>query len=276
MLPQEAMIEKVRQVCNEDDRLVAAMMYGSFAQGEGDRFSDIEFVLFFEDELLPHTDQEEWVAQVAPVVMYFVNEFGVGTAIFENLVRGEFHFDVASDIEKIDESWREFDWLPSLASVLILDRTGQLTQRLERVVGPPLHRDTPERAEALCHRFIDWSLFGSNLVMRGELARALEILGFVQRHLLWMIRLSEETTAHWATPSKKLEADIPEGPYARYSSCTANVDEAALWSAYLSAWAWGKELMEALSERHGFRLPDALVNRIGSGLAGAEGTWHGR
>ena len=105
MLLQERMIEKVRQVCNEDDRLVAAMMYGSFAQGEGDRYSDIEFDLFFEDDLLPHIDQEEWVAQVASVDTYLVNEFGVGTAIFENLVRGEFHFDKASDIEKIDEFW---------------------------------------------------------------------------------------------------------------------------------------------------------------------------
>jgi lincosamide nucleotidyltransferase len=271
MLLQERMIKKVRQVCNEDDRLVAAMMYGSFAQGEGDRFSDIEFDLFFEDDLLPHIDQEEWVAQVASVNMYLVNEFGVGTAIFENLVRGEFHFDKASDIEKIDESWRETDWLPSLESALILDRTGQLTQRLERVVGPPLHRDTPERAEALCHRFINWLLFGSNLLMRGELARALEILGFVQRHLLWMVRLSEGAIVHWATPSKKLEEDIPEGPYTRYSSCTATLDEAALRSAYLSAWTWGKELMEALSEKHGFRPPVTLVDRIGRGLAGSGG-----
>lgn len=48
MLQQEAMIERTRRVCREDERLVAAMMYGSFAQGERDEFSDIEFILFFE------------------------------------------------------------------------------------------------------------------------------------------------------------------------------------------------------------------------------------
>src|SRR5215213_10644841 len=35
MLQQEAMIERTRRVCREDERLVAAMMYGSFAQGGG-------------------------------------------------------------------------------------------------------------------------------------------------------------------------------------------------------------------------------------------------
>ncbi|MDQ3942020.1 MAG: lincosamide nucleotidyltransferase Lnu(F), partial [Actinomycetota bacterium] len=39
MLQQEAMIERTRRVCREDERLAAAMMYGSFAQGEGDGFS---------------------------------------------------------------------------------------------------------------------------------------------------------------------------------------------------------------------------------------------
>jgi lincosamide nucleotidyltransferase B/F len=47
MLPQEDMIEKVRQLCDQEERVVAALMYGSFALGQGDRFSDIEFYLFF-------------------------------------------------------------------------------------------------------------------------------------------------------------------------------------------------------------------------------------
>ena len=100
MLQQEAMIERTRHVCREDERLVAAMMYGSFAQGEGDGFSDIEFILFFEDEELEDLDQEEWVSKISPVGLYFVNEYGNGTTVFENLLRGEFHFDCASEIER--------------------------------------------------------------------------------------------------------------------------------------------------------------------------------
>lgn len=47
MLPQEPLIDRVRDLCLQDGRLVAALMYGSFAAGEADVHSDIEFWLFF-------------------------------------------------------------------------------------------------------------------------------------------------------------------------------------------------------------------------------------
>jgi hypothetical protein len=50
-------------------------------------FSDIEFILYFYDEVFGDVDQEEWVARIAPVELYYVNEFGNGTAIFKNLIR---------------------------------------------------------------------------------------------------------------------------------------------------------------------------------------------
>jgi lincosamide nucleotidyltransferase len=102
MLPQEAMIERVRELCHQDDRVVAALMYGSFALGQGDRFSDIEFYLFFDDEASEGLREEAWVGQIAPLELYYVNEFGNGTAIFENLVRGEFHFEAASNVGLVD------------------------------------------------------------------------------------------------------------------------------------------------------------------------------
>ena len=266
---QKAMIERVRELCREDDRLAAAMMYGSFAQGEGDEFSDIEFILFFYDEVLDDMNQEEWVARIAPVELYFINEFGNGTAIFENLIRGEFHFDKASDIHKIDESWRETDWLPSLDAALVLDRTGELSRRLQMIVGPTLDRNTPEQIQFLCNCFVNWFLFGSNLLARGELARALDLLGIVQDQLLRMVRVSERSTGHWFNPSKLLEKDISEASYARYATCTANLDERELWSAYLSAWYWGKELMLSLTKERGIALPETLLDRLDRRIAQA-------
>jgi lincosamide nucleotidyltransferase len=261
-LLQEEMIERVRVLCHEEDRLVAAMMYGSFAQGEGDEFSDIEFILFFEDGALRSLDREAWVSRVAPVELYFVNEFGVGTAIFDNMIRGEFHFDRASDIPKIDESWKETDWFPSLGATLVLDRTGELARRLQSVVGPTLDRDTPEQIQFLCNCFVNWFLFGSNLLARGELARALDLLGIVQDQLLRMIRVSERSTEHWFNPSKFLEKDISKTAYTRYTTCTAVLNEASLRDAYDSAWSWGRELMSVLAERHEVALPGRILDRL--------------
>lgn len=271
MLGQGAMIERTRQLCREDERLVAAMMYGSFAQGEGDGFSDIEFILFFEDDALENVDQQRWVSKISPVELYYVNEYGNGTAIFEGLIRGEFHFDRASDIGKIDESWRETGWFPSLDDALVLDRTGELARRLRAVVGLPLDRDTPERVRFARDSFINWLLFGSNLVARGEDARALDLLFFVQRYLLHMVRLLEGKTEHWPSPSKALESDISRAAYARYAACTARLNGEDIRSAYLSAWEWGKEMMKVLGGRHGLESPATLLERIDQRLAGTLG-----
>jgi len=272
------MIERTRRVCREDERLAAAMMYGSFAQGEGDGFSDIEFILFFEDEELEDLDQEEWVSKISPVGLYFGNEYGNGTAIFENLIRGEFHFDRASDIGRIvGESMRDADWLPSLGDTLVLDRTGELAPRLRAIVGPPPERDTPGQIRFVCDCFVNWFVFGSNLFARGELARSLELLGIVRDRLLQMVRVLEGSTVHWFNCAKFLETEISEPSYARYAACTTRLDRDELRQAYLSAWEWGRELMASLEERHGVVFPTTLLRRLdrrfeeifsGSGLEG--------
>ena len=263
MLQQEAMIERTRRVCREDARLAAAMMYGSFAQGEGDGFSDIEFILFFRDEELEGLDQEEWVSRISPVGLYFVNEYGNGTAIFQNLVRGEFHFDRASDIERVvGESMRDADWLPSLEDTLILDRTGELGPRLREIVGPPPERDTPGQIRFVCDCFVNWFVFGSNLFARGELARSLDLLGIVRDRLLQMVRVVEGSTLHWFNSAKFLETEITETSYTRYVACTARLDREELRQAYLSAWGWGRELMASLGKRHSVALPASLLERL--------------
>jgi lincosamide nucleotidyltransferase len=150
-----------------------------------------------------------------------------------------------------------------------LDRTGELTCRLRSIVGPALAQGTPERIRFLCNCFINWFLFGSNLLARGELARALDLLGIVQDQLIRMIRISERSTEHWFNPSKLLEKDISEASYARFVACTANLNEEALWSAYLSAWYWGTELMSSLAEGHGVALPAALLDQLDQRLAQA-------
>jgi lincosamide nucleotidyltransferase B/F len=269
MLQQEAMIERTRSVCREDERLAAAMMYGSFAQGDGDGFSDIEFILFFRDEELESLDQEEWVSRISPVALYFVNEYSNGTAIFDNLIRGEFHFDRASDMERVvGESMRDSDWLPSLEDTLIIDRTGELAPRLRKIVGPPPQRDTPEQIRFVCDCFVNWFVFGANLFARGELARSLDLLGIVRDRLLQMVRVLEGSTLHWFNSSKFLETEFTAASYARYASCTARLDREELRQAYLSAWEWGRELMSSLGEGPGIALPTALLVRLDQRFAG--------
>jgi lincosamide nucleotidyltransferase len=266
MLQQESMIRKVRGACERDDRLVSALMYGSFALGEGDGFSDVEFYLFFRDDALGGVDEERWVAQIAPVRLYYVNEFGNGTAVFENLVRGEFHFEAASNVGLVEE-W-EVAHFPSLESAVVADKDGELTYRMGMLVGPAPSLDTPERALFLCNSLVNWTLMGANLLKRGEHARAEALLTLVHGHLLQAARLVEGTTANWLSPSRKLEEDLPPAQYGRFRACTAALDAAQLARAYRSTWAWGRELIAELSERHGFELPADLLEEMDRHVSG--------
>jgi lincosamide nucleotidyltransferase B/F len=260
MLPQEVMIERVRELCDQDGRLVSALMYGSFALGQGDRFSDIEFYLFFESAALEGLDEEAWVSQIAPLGLYYVNEFGNGTAIFENLVRGEFHFEAASN-EGLVDSW-EAAWFPSLESVVLVDKNGELTSRVGRLVRCPPDLDTPERALFLCRSLSNWTLMGANLLEREEYARAEAFLTLVHGHLLQALRLVEGKGENWLSPTRRLEEDASAASYERYRGCTAALEAQQLFRAYASTWEWGRELMGELATRHALALPEALLDRL--------------
>jgi lincosamide nucleotidyltransferase B/F len=260
MLAQEVMIERVCELCDQDERVVSALMYGSFALGQGDRFSDIEFYLFFADEASEGLQEEAWVGQIAPLELYYVNEFGNGTAIFENLVRGEFHFEVASNVGLVD-AW-ESAWFPSLESAVLVDKNGDLSGRVGRLVRRPPEMDTPARALFLCRSLMNWTLMGANLLQRGEYARAEALLTLVHGHLLQAVRLVEGKSANWLSPTRRLEEDASATSYERYKECTAALEAEQLLRAYTSTWEWGRELMSGLAARHALELPEELFDKL--------------
>jgi lincosamide nucleotidyltransferase B/F len=265
MLIQESMIERVRQICEQDEQVIGAVMYGSFALGEGDRFSDIEFVLFFNDDAFIALDREAWVSRIAPLELFFRDDFGHYTAIFDNLVRGEFHFERESAMNIID-SWRGSVLFTSLKSCIIIDRSEELARHLRPLLLPPGDPGANGRARSIQMMLANLILFGSNVLDRGEVARALEILNLAHRYLLWLARLAEGSTAHWPTPSRGIEHDISPAAYARYVKCTAPANVTALRLAYRSVWEWGQELFAALVPAYGPAVTPRLAGKINARL----------
>ena len=265
MLPQTALLQRVRELCQADERVVAALLAGSLGRGEGDEYSDLDVVLFFRDETFDELDIRAWMEQVAPVDLYFVNSFGSPTAVFDNLVRAEFHPYRASAMP-ILETWQGIVWFPNLADAVLLDRTGELTQRLQTLLGEP-RQDSPAQMETVCYNLLNWTLFGSNVLARGETARALEILVLAHDELFRLVRLAEGATGHWISPTKSLEWEVSSAAYARYQSCTAPSEPAALARAYRATWAWARELMAVLAQRYPLHLPEPLLDKLDRRLA---------
>src|SRR5215475_8451716 len=100
VLRQEKLIAAVRARCESDPDVEAALMYGSFAQGLGDAYSDVEFWLFFGVPVDPF----KWLSSVAAYEYVVVNEFGTHVVFFPGLIRGELHFATTGDIETV-RSW---------------------------------------------------------------------------------------------------------------------------------------------------------------------------
>ncbi len=267
MLQQE-MIECFRTACHEDERVAAALMFGSFAIGEGDEFSDIEFAVFIRDGSFDEFEQRSWLHGVSPVAAYFQDDFGHHTALFMNGVRGEFLFMRASDVPVV-AGWQGYSWFPSLSATVVLDRSGELSRYASALVGGPPSRGGAVLAEGIALNFISLMLFGANLLNRGEYARAWALLGRAHENLLKLVRIREGTTAHWPTPSRALERELSDAAYARYLACTAGAESRTLRTAYRESWKWGTELFETVAGPLNIELPAVVIQHVRKLLDGA-------
>ncbi|MBN1568993.1 MAG: aminoglycoside 6-adenylyltransferase [Acidobacteria bacterium] len=259
MNQQQRMLSEIKATSEQDKAIVAAMLYGSFALGEADEYSDLDVVLFVSDtELNDAESQRLWLSRLAPVHLFFINEFGVPTAIFDNLVRGEFHFNKASRMADVVKSWHPDLYFPSLESALLIDKTGELRQYLRPFIRGPVHYGQ-ETHRVILNNCLNWMVFGLAVIQRGEYARALELLNMLHRNLLRLIRIKNQSTIHWLTPSRFAEQDLKPETMARFAACTAPLDTKALWAAYRNAWNWIREII-AESEETAFS--QSLITQI--------------
>lgn len=257
---QLQMIERVRQVALEDEAISAVLMYGSFTKGEGDKYSDIEFYIYHRAGVCP--DKQAFVAQVAPVALFFTNEFGTEVAIFENMIRGEFHFHPVSDVEDV-KSWAAVISFEHKDKMNLVDKDGALTEVLAAIAPVRPQRDTPENRENLAHNLLNNLLFVNNLVLRGEYAHAHQLFGFIQRYIIWLIRLHLGKDKHWEAPGKKLEEDIPHEWLLKYGQCVPSLDGESLRGSFRSAVELSKWLFEALGIAENTRL---VLNKVDASL----------
>lgn len=226
---QHDLISRVRELCRADQGVRAALMYGSFAAGQGDGHSDVEFWLFLDPAARAALDPAAWCARVGPVSLVVRNEFGTHVAFFPGPVRGEFHFATTGDIASVGE-WPARG--AAVEAMVVVDRDGQLTPVLAALPAQAAVPGTPGEIADLCGRFANWLVLALHVTARGELLRAADALGHAARHLRWMARLAEGSTAHWLTPSRAAETDLP----ARTVAAVAEATPAALWREGRERW----------------------------------------
>ncbi|WP_419893434.1 nucleotidyltransferase [Oceanobacillus kimchii] len=265
MLIQNIIIQTVREKCIEDELVSACMMYGSFTKGEGDQYSDVEFYIFIEDDEIENFSSRHWLSEVYPVDLIFYNEYGTEVVIFSNMIRGEFHFLPVSKIEVI-KSFKTTGVFPDTESMYIYDSTEQLKPLLDDLGGAGPDRMTDENVNFAFNNFVNAWMMGVNVMRRGELARSLEALTHVQKYILQLIRVKENTVERWLNSTKNLEEDISTESYKDYVSVTSKLKENEMKTAYKNALNIVEVLNEMLSSLYMVDVDKDLISKLYSYL----------
>ncbi|WP_151772597.1 nucleotidyltransferase domain-containing protein [Streptomyces abyssomicinicus] len=255
-------IARLRQLAHADTRLEGVLLYGSWTVGEADAHSDIEAYLYIKDDLLADFDGPGFLAQLAPLELAYTNMYGILAVVFDDLMRGEFHLTPAGP--GIDEvpTWRGMVHLPRPDDAVLLDRTGRLTKAARELAGfrPPEPVTTAQR---LTDELTNWTLMLAHVLARGEIARAHNLLhAVVAPQQLQLCRLLRDSTAHWLTPSRALEQDLPDTDRRRYVSTTAAAREEDVRTAARDSWRWSRDLAAEAAGRWSVHVPRALHERI--------------
>ncbi|MEW2077102.1 nucleotidyltransferase domain-containing protein [Streptomyces sp. NPDC013433] len=259
-------IARLRQLAHADTRLEGVLLYGSWTVGEADAHSDIEAYLYIQDDRLADFDGPAFLAQLAPLQLAYTNMYGILAVVFDDLMRGEFHLTPAGP--GIDEvpSWQGLVHLPRPDSAVLLDRTGRLTRAARQLATfqPP---EPVTTAQQLTDELTNWTLMLAHVLARGEIARAHALLHTViAPQQLQLCRLLRNSTAHWLTPSRALEQDLPDTDRHRYTATTAAARDQDVRTAARNSWRWSRDLASEAADRWTIRLPHELHEHISSRL----------
>ncbi len=238
------MINQTKFIAQQDENVSALFMYGSFTKNEGDKYSDIEFYIFLKNK--ENFSAEKWVNQIYPVALYFTNEYGSEVAIFENMIRGEFHFFKTDEIGII-KSWEGIVSFSDFDQMNLIDKDGLLTKTLNQIKIKSPDRITSENILWLSQSLLNVLLTTTNLIKRGEFAHAHQSLSNVHKYLLWLIRLANQQTQHWESPTKNLEKDIDKIWYSEYKTTTSDLNPENLKIAFQNSLKLSNTLFDKLN-----------------------------
>ncbi|MFD4234025.1 nucleotidyltransferase domain-containing protein [Streptomyces sp. NPDC058542] len=263
-------IELLRATAEADPRVEGVLLYGSWTLGEADAHSDLDAYLYVREEHADAFDGREFVERLAPLKLAYTNMHGILAVVFDDLMRGEFHVEPTGPGIAEIRTWRGQVHLPRPEAAVLLDRTGDLAAAARELASfrPP---EPVSTAQQLTDELANWTLMLAHIQNRGEYARAHNLLHAVIAPLqLKLCRLLRGSTTHWLTPSRALEADLPQTDVERYATTTGPLTSKALRTAAANSWGWSRELTAEAAARWETRLPLGLHEEIARALSGAD------
>ena len=167
----EAVLERLTQAARDDERIVAAWLQGSRADGTADAFSDIDFYIAVSDDAFAQFDTLAFIERVAPVLVHFQPPFVPGLIVC--LVEGPVKLDVvvekASALEQAERP----------AVKVLVDKT-DVASKL-RASGEPGEQEIARRVDELIRITWQGATWPVRLLRRGQwMSHAYSELSLIQ------------------------------------------------------------------------------------------------
>ncbi len=243
--------------CQADERVVAATLYGSYARGTADAYSDLDLGLITTDAAF-----EEFVAGRAAFVrllgdVLFLEDFGSTATVHVMLADG-------TDVELSIGREGQFGHIHDEPYQILIDKTHILTGAVFPRHIPALVEQTEALRRLIYWFWHDWAHF-ITAMGRGHLWWASGQLEILRRMCVDLARLYHNFSDEFVLEDTyfKLEKGLPvELISALQATFCPQEPEAMLQAAHVILDFY-KELAPSLAQAHGIAYPETL-ERIGA------------
>lgn len=255
--PRDAVVDRLVDVCADDDRVVAVFEGGSRARGEADEHSDVDVTVLVRDDDLAEmrAGKDGFVRKIGDAL--FVEDFGLEHMAFVILDDGtelELHFFAVSALDEIHAGPHR----------VLLDPSDLLRGR----VFPPQQPDARARPEQL-REVLTWFWHDlghfTTAVARGQLWWAAGQLEQLRNSCVNLLRL-EQGGAVEDEPYWKLDVEIATGPLEPLVKTFVPIGRDALLAAGREVLAFFRTHGRATAEANGLSYPAELDRLIGGRL----------
>ncbi len=235
--------------CQADERVVAAILYGSYARGAADAYSDIDLGLITTDEAYEdfNASREAFLRLLGELV--FLEDFNLPHIVF-------FIFSDGTEGELSLGRESQFNHNHGGPYRILLDKKNILA-------GAAFPRDHPAQAEQneTLRRLVSW--FWHDLshfitaMGRGQLWWAYGQLEELRRYCVNLARLRQNFSVE-ADGYEKVEQAIPVEQLSSLQATCCPMEQAAMLQAALVIVRFYQELAPPLAQAHGITYPADL------------------
>lgn len=260
---------RVVAAARDDPRIVGLLDYGSWSEGRGDEWSDVDLSVFIHDDAYEAFEVEwvRWAGGFGRLLLAFVGDIGNHWTVYDGAakpIRADFALHRASAMPDL-LTWPNAPL--SVEHMVLVDKTGgALTALAARTVGRDLGpQDVPQRFELVCANFWYYADRTWSKLQRGPTWGVRFDLDFIMMgSLMALLRLEAGRVDRWraSDAAANIERDISPGRLDQLNACIPGPAPADLAPALQRIFQLGRDVSAAAAARYQRPWPAELAGRL--------------